>query len=177
MNCETTCWTPQMAYGTVSETVPCGITIYKTKGTEKMKKTTLFAALVASTMLPIAVNADTITTNGVTWTYTVNDATAKTVTLGNGSAACIATGTSVDAANIPWTFDIDGETYTVTALANNAFKSCSKLSGTLTIPDAVTSMGQQAFYGCPKLSRLTSLGGIIPTCPTSRPSARTHFTG
>ena len=116
------------------------------------------AAAIAAGVL--AANADTITTNGVTWTYTVNDATAKTVTLGNGSAACIATDPSVDAANIPWTFDIDGETYTVTALADNAFRNCTQLSGTLTIPDAVTSMGQQAFFDCPKLSRLASLGSI-----------------
>ena len=127
-----------------------------------MKNQTWKAAVSAAAIAvgALAANADTITTNGVTWTYTVNDATAKTVTLGNGSAACIATGTSIDASKIPWTFDIDGETYTVTALANNAFKSCSNLSGTLTIPNAVTSMGQQAFYGCPKLSRLASLGSI-----------------
>ena len=123
------------------------------------------AALIvaASAAISMAVNADTIETNGVTWTYSVNNATAKTVTLGNGSTACIPTDATVDATNIPWTFMKDGERYTVTALAASAFAYCTNMTGTLTIPMAVTSWGGSCFRTCKGLTRVTSLGGYTGT--------------
>ena len=109
------------------------------------------AAIAAGAAIPMAANADvgTVDVNGVTWTVNTN-ATARTATLGNGTDACIATTTSIDASLIPWTFTVgegdDAIEYTVTSIAANAFNGCSKLSGTLTIPSAVTSMGANAFY-------------------------------
>ena len=126
-----------------------------------VKKLIAVAALAASAM---AANADTVEIGGVTWTYSVNNATAKTVTLGNGTDACIATSTSINASLIPWTFTVgeggDAIEYTVTAIAANAFQSCSKLSGTLTIPNSVTSIGANAFKSCSKLTKLASFGGL-----------------
>jgi len=75
-------------------------------------KTTVSAAAIAATaIIPMAVNADTIEINGVTWTYTVNDATAKTVTLGGGTAGsggstsnyAVASDIALTADDIPWT--------------------------------------------------------------------------
>ena len=120
-------------------------------------------AIVATTLaailtIPTAANADTVTTNGVTWTYTVNDASKKTVTLGGGttSTTAIPTDASVDAADIPWKFidETSGDTYTVTEIAANAFNSCSKLTGTLAFPSSVTKIGNSAFYKCKGLTGL-----------------------
>ena len=119
---------------------------------------TIGAAAVA-----VGANADTVTTNGVTWTYTVNNTANKTVTLGNGSVACIPTDATVDATNIPWTFMKDGEKYTVTALAYSAFADCTNMTGMLTIPTAVTSWGGSCFRRCRGLTRVTSFGGYTGT--------------
>ncbi len=121
------------------------------------------AAIAASAM---AANADTVTTNGVTWTYTVNNATAKTVTLGDGTTTygnAIGTGTSAYAADIPWKFiGADGEVYTVTKIGQYAFRNCSKLSGNLAIPSSVTDIGVHAFYNCKGLTGL-KLGPNVTT--------------
>ena len=117
-------------------------------------------AIAVGAAIPMTATADTVTTNGVTWTYTVNNAANKTVTLGEGSVACIPTDATVDASNIPWTFMKDGEKYTVTALAGKAFEYCTNMTGTLTIPTAVTSWGNgSCFRSCKGLTRVTSLGG------------------
>ena len=129
------------------------------KGTKSMKKLLM---VIGAAAVAVGANAATVTTNGVTWTYTVNNAANKTVTLGEGSVACIPTDTTVDATNIPWTFTKDGEKYTVTALAGNAFAYCTNMTGTLTIPMAVTSWGGNAcFRRCKGLTRVTSLGGYM----------------
>ena len=126
-----------------------------------MSKMITFVAVAASAAIPMAANADTIEINGVVWTYVVNNATAKTVTLGGGTASTLAmaTDTAFDAAVIPWTFDVDGETYTVTAIAAQAFNGCTKLTGTLTIPMAVTSIGRAALQNT-GLEHIASLGGV-----------------
>jgi len=126
-----------------------------------------FALTVAtSATLPMATNADTIEINGVTWTYTVNNAANKTVTLGGGntSTRAIDTTESVDAADIPWVFtdETSGDTYKVTQVASYAFHNCTKLTGTLTFPSSVTSIGNYAFYQCRGLTGL-KLGANIKT--------------
>ena len=47
---------------------------------------------------------------------------------------------------------IDGVAYTVTAIGNNAFSSCSGLTGSLIIPNTVTSIGEYAFSSCTGLT-------------------------
>lgn len=120
--------------------------------------------MIGAAAMAVCANADTVTTNGVTWTYQAGSVLADgttAATLGDGSSACIATSTAVDAANIPWTFTDNGNDYTVTTIAANAFKGCSKLSGTLTIPDHVTgTIGNYAFSNCTKLTKIASFGGV-----------------
>ena len=123
------------------------------------------AAVAASAAIPFAANADvgTIQIHGVTWTVNTN-MTQRTAALGNGSSACIATSTSIDASKIPWSFIVgegdDAIQYTVTAVAANAFKGCTKLSGTLTFPETVTSIGNYAFSNCGQLTKIASFGGV-----------------
>lgn len=127
----------------------------------------LIATTVAVVSVALATNADTVTTNGVTWTYTVNNATAKTVTLGTGSGngnAIGGTSVAVAAADIPWKFigEADGEIYTVTKIANYAFKNCTQLTGNLEIPSSVTEVGVHAFHTCTGLTGI-KLGPNITT--------------
>ena len=67
--------------------------------------------------------------------------------------------------DIPGTVTYNGTTYTVTAIGNSAFRSCSNLTG-VTIPNTVTSIGEYAFYNCSDLhavdfpNALTSIGEL-----------------
>ena len=126
--------------------------------------------MIGAAVVAVGANAGTVTTNGATWTYTVVDSSASPVTvqLGNGSAACIATDTSIDAANIPWTFTDNGVDYIVTKLGKNSFQNCTGLTGTLAIPAAVTNIGQTAFNGCTGLTGISSFGGLAEN---NRPGA------
>lgn len=119
--------------------------------------------MLSAVAVAVGVHADTIDIDGVTWTYSVNDPANKTITLGGGTAQTTAmpTGTSLDAANIPWTMVIGGDTYTVTSIADYAFQNCTNLSGTLTIPEDVTYIGRQAIYNTTAMTRLASLGGVV----------------
>ena len=127
-----------------------------------MKK--LLMMIGAAAAVAVGANAATVTIDGVTWTYQAGSVLADgttAATLGGGSSACIATSTAVDAANIPWTFTDNGTDYTVTTIAAYAFKGCSELSGTLTIPDHVTgTIGNYAFSNCTKLTKIASFGGV-----------------
>ena len=96
---------------------------------------------------------------GITWTYTINDAAAKTITLGGGtiSTPAMSTATVLDAAEIPWTMKIGEDIYTVSALAFCAFYNCSGLNGTLSIPSTVSDIDGYAFYGT-GISGISSFG-------------------
>lgn len=78
---------------------------------------------------------------------------------------------------VPITVTIDGTTYNVTAVSDNAFSGCEKLKSVtigkyvttignkaffkcislkkITIPASVTKIGKKAFYGCKKLKSIT----------------------
>lgn len=53
--------------------------------------------------------------------------------------------------------EIDG--VTVTAIGNNAFYQCNKLTD-VTVPESVTTIGNQAFYVCKKLENVTICNGV-----------------
>ncbi len=141
----------------------------------------LFKTVATSATLPLALalalaaNADTVTTNGVTWTYIVNDAENKTVTLGgvgtfDTAAPSAANGgvtdemrampktTQIDASLIPWTFKVGDDTYTVTAVGSLAFYGCTGLTGPFCIPSTVKTFGRESL--CSTKIRLVSLGGV-----------------
>ncbi len=50
--------------------------------------------------------------------------------------------------DIPNTVTYDGVTYTVTEIAERAFKNCTGLTGQLTIPSTIGTIQGSAFYGC-----------------------------
>lgn len=134
----------------------------------KCIKVAALMAAMGSTAFTQSANAaaETHEINGVNWTFCERNDTTKTVTLGgNGSSTsnpqqAMSTSDSIDAANIPWTFEIDGETYRVTKIGNYAFYKCLGLTGTLTIPEDVTAIGKSAFVDCSNLVSVASLGGV-----------------
>ena len=62
---------------------------------------------------------------------------------------------------IPSTFTSGGKTYTVTAIGNDCFKDCSRITG-ITIPESVIGLGDQCFAGCSGITAIT-----IPNSITS----------
>ena len=129
-----------------------------------MSKLITLAAVAASAIIPMAANADEYTDSyGQTWSYTVGD-DGKSVTLTGIADKTL----SYDAANFPWTFLKDGTWYTITNVAANACRDWSTLSGTLSIPGTVKSIGgtefesnhDGAFYGCSGLNGLSISEGV-----------------
>ena len=122
----------------------------------------LFKTVATSATLPLALalalaaNADTVTTNCVTWTYIVTDAEKKTVTLGGvgtfdttapsggvtDEMRAMPKATQIDASLIPWVFKVGDDTYTVTALGSLAFNGCTGLTGPFCIPISVKTFGR-----------------------------------
>ncbi len=96
--------------------------------------------------------------NGVEWKYTVLSGTDVSLGTGTTGDQAIGNNVKVDAADIPWTFEKDGTTYTVTKVSAYAFRDCNRtkdcLTGTLAFPDSVTEIGNYAFLYC---SNLTSV--------------------
>ena len=91
--------------------------------------------MIGAAAVAVGANADTVTINGITWTYTPNEAT-KTLTLSQ-----LAANTYAAISDIPWSLVITGVTYKVTSLPNSQFFNGNRLTGTeLTIPDWVTSI-------------------------------------
>lgn len=62
---------------------------------------------------------------------------------------------------VPSTVKVNGVTYQVTAIANNAFKN-NKTVTKVTIPKSVTTIGKNAFSGCTKIKTI-SIGSKVTT--------------
>ena len=63
---------------------------------------------------------------------------------------------------LPSTVTYNGNTYTVKRIGNYAFYTCNHLTGTLSIPNSVTTIGESAFYACQGFTSLT-LGNNLTT--------------
>lgn len=79
---------------------------------------------------------------------------------------------------IPSAIEVDGQSYTVTAIGAGAFRDCAaNLSGTLTIPESITSIGQFAFSSCSGFTGDLSLPEGITSIGTAAFSNCSGFTG
>jgi len=90
------------------------------------------------------------TVGGIIWRYTLNGSNAS---IGTGNAAdATISGTDLSGNPLIIPGSLDG--YTVTAIGNNAFKACSKLTS-VTMPDSVTVINESAFQNCTGLTSIT----------------------
>ena len=105
-------------------------------------------------------------------TYSIND-DGTSVTVTGHVDGTAATGEII----IPETRTIDGVTYTVTAIGNNAFKNCSGLTGDLIIPNTVTSIGYSAFDHCNGFTGSLILSNSLTTIGSYAFYSCTGFTG
>ena len=90
-------------------------------------------------------------------TFTVDNITYKVLTEEEGNYAVQVSGntlTSETAVTIPATLSNGTYTYSVTAIAAEAFWHCDDLTG-ITIPEGVTSIVKQAFRGCTNLTSVS----------------------
>ena len=55
---------------------------------------------------------------------------------------------------IPSTVNVDGESYAVTSIKDNAFDGCTSLTNII-IPDSVTTIGYGTFFNCTSLTDIT----------------------
>jgi len=99
--------------------------------------------------------------NLIYWLY--DDGTTSVYGHKNGTAA---TGTLVIPESVTYTEDGITNTYLVTDIGSYAFDNCSRLTGSLVIPNSVTSIGNGAFRGCSGFrgtltlsNSLTNIGG------------------
>ena len=86
-----------------------------------------------------------------------------TLSLNAGSKTATVTGTDGSGATkvtIPATVTVNGTTYKVTAIANNAFKGQKKITK-VTIGKNVTTIGKYAFSGCTGLKTISGMSGLI----------------
>ena len=101
------------------------------------------AGVVAGASLTVAGNTYQVLTADGTKTVAITGADKK--------AAKVA---------IPQTIQFNGEVFTVTSIAANAFKNCKNLK-TVVIPKTVTTIGKNAFSGAKKLKKITIQGTAI----------------
>lgn len=99
-------------------------------------------------LLSLGVWADSVTTNGVTWTFSVSNGRATL------NRSCVST--SVEGVlEIPDTL----RGYPVTVIGEYAFSSRSQLTGII-IPASVTNIGEGAFSSCSQLTKIDIPDGV-----------------
>ena len=78
---------------------------------------------------------------------------------------------------LPSSVSYNGTTYAVKAIGRAAFYNCSGLTGSLTIPNSVTSIGPYAFYYCSGLTGSLTIPNSVTTIETNAFSGSSGFTG
>lgn len=116
------------------------------------KKAYLSVLLVLSAMIGTAQT----TFSAGNLNYRINDDGASVTVTGhvNGTNA---TGELI----IPESVSYGGNDYAVTVIGENAFYSCSGLSGNLVIPNSVTTIGNSAFYYCYGFMGTLTIGNSV----------------
>ena len=148
------------AYWTCSD---CGKVYSDAEGTTE---TTVAAMTIAATGVPEKGTRLQDAKTGVSYVVTSKDGKNPTVTYSgnkNNKAKTI---------TVPSTVTVDGVTYKVTAIADNAFKNNKKVTKVV-IPSNIITIGKNAFNGCSKLKTIQ----IKSTKLTSKSISKNAFKG
>ncbi|MGN0155429.1 MAG: leucine-rich repeat domain-containing protein [Lachnospiraceae bacterium] len=159
------------------------------KGSYETESVEVSITRLAPTDAPAAGTTDTSDDGTATYKVTTSDLTKGTV------AYVAPTNKNATTVSVPATATIDGITYKVTSIADNAFANNKKLTKVtigsnvttisdkafykctaltkITIPSKVKKIGKQAFYGCKKLKSIT----IKTTKLTSKNVGSSAFKG
>ncbi len=78
----------------------------------------------------------------------------KIISTGSRTVSFCKAGKDAVSVTVPDTVKIQGKSYKVTSVAENAFKGCKKLKS-MTVGKNVTSIGKNAFNGCSGLKKIT----------------------
>lgn len=148
------------AYWTCSD---CGKVYSDAEGTTE---TTVAAMTIAATGVPEKGTRLQDAKTGVSYVVTSKDGKNPTVTYSGNKNKKAKTIT------VPSTVTIDGVTYKVTAIADNAFKNNKKVTKVV-IPDNIITIGKNAFNGCSKLKTIQ----IKSTKLTSKSISKNAFKG
>ena len=148
------------AYWTCSD---CGKVYSDAEGTTE---TTVAAMTIAATGVPEKGTRLQDAKTGVSYVVTSKDGKNPTVTYSGNKNKKAKTIT------VPSTVTIDGVTYKVTAIADNAFKNNKKVTKVV-IPSNIITIGKNAFSGCSKLKTIQ----IKSTKLTSKSISKNAFKG
>jgi hypothetical protein len=111
----------------------------------------LSGALLAIVLsCPLLSNAETTIVDNVV--YTINDAEATVTGLDDTSL-------TTDLV-IPSTIEVNGLGYTVTAIDDQAFRHCDKIT-TVTLGNAIATIGCEAFSDCPRITSVSLGNGLL----------------
>lgn len=119
----------------------------ETPSTEKPSTEQPTTQVPTTQATPAAVGTTTKTSTG-TYKVTASDASKKTVAFTKAASK------SVKKVTIPSTITVNGVSYKVTKIADNAFSGCKKMTK-VTIPSTVTEIGASSFKNCTKLTSVT----------------------
>ena len=90
--------------------------------------------------------------------YTINDIDEMTLTVGDATNPAVSTATA-GVLSIPETVEYNGQTYSVSVIAANAFNGCTGIAKAV-IPATVTNIGSSAFKGCSALEEISLPEGL-----------------
>lgn len=123
-----------------------------------MKKIVLFMIFLATVMVARAFNLSATAPTGQTLYYNTTSATTLAVVAPDNNWDGYAT--PAGRLQIPATVTHDGVTYSVTSIANNAFRGCDALTA-VDIPGSVATVGFTAFFSCGSLAAVTMAEGVV----------------
>ena len=103
--------------------------------------TRLLSVLFLLCSIPLTATAQTVTIDEINYNVK-SDGTAECTGPENKSSF------SSKNLSIPSTIEYNKKTYTVTSISNQAFSFCTRITGSLTIPNSIKTIGTQAFSKC-----------------------------
>lgn len=135
------------------KTVTLYVTVEKAASVEEDKDDNVQEDVVPAPIVPTPVVTDGYITEIKNAEYKVISAVNQTIAFQRPKNK------NITKITIPPTVNLEGETYKVTSIANNAFKGFKKLT-TVTVGKNIVTIGSNAFNGCSKLKTVKGAAAV-----------------